>query len=402
MVLGLCVFATAGVVSGAVAEGQASLVAPAPPPPPSLPTGYTVSGRVLCGDTQRPARFATVMLLPAEEDDRGSGRGRRLTARTDLDGNFNVGNVAPGDYFVTGQMTGYVNQASQVEAVLSAGSDTTTALSGVPEVHVGAGGASTQLTLQRGAVIAGTVMWDDGSPAGGVQVSAQTAPTSGVSSTSASQVQAPGAGRFGIGSGAGLGGFAGFGGGMTDDRGNFRVTGLAPGSYVLRANVQAPVPSRAGDAGFTRTLNLSVYAPNKVRRTDATTIVLTAGEERDDVAVTLGLAALHSVTGTVSSTSAAVRSGSVSLTDQTDSTLNRTGVINADGSFAVPYVPAGNYTLRVNASANAVGGYGRGVAVSTSGSSAVHFQPLQESVTVVDSDLTGLSLNVTPSTGVSQ
>ncbi len=345
------------------------------------------------------------MLLPAAtQQGQGSfgGRGRRLTGRTDLDGNFAIQNVDPGDYFVVGQMTGYVNQIVAIEAALSAGTDVGAAAAGTPEVHVGAGGASTQLMLQRGGVIAGTVMWDDGSPASGVQVSTQTAPTTGAASTSASQLPGPGQGQ---GPGRIVGAllaFGGFNNATTDDRGRFRISGLAPGTYVLRANVQAPAPQRPGDTGgFMRTLNLAVYAPDKMRRTDATAITVAPGEERDDVPVTLGLGALHNVSGTVSSTSAAVRSGSVNLTDQTDSSLNRMGIINADGSFSVPYVPAGNYTLRVNASANVMGA-GRGGAGSGTSGSTVRFQPLQESVTVVDSDLTGLSLNVTPVTTSSQ
>lgn len=401
----VCLFEALGVgrmpkAQGSPAPPVAAPMIPAAPPPQA--SGYTVTGRVLCADTQRPARFAQVMLLPAtQEEGGGFGRGRRLNARTDLDGNFTMNGVEAGDYYVTGQMTGYINQTSQVEQVLSAGGDTSSALSGIPEVHVSAGGASTQLTLQRGGVIAGTVTWDDGSPASGVQVSAQPAPTTTASantSGSASQLQAGGA-RLGLG-GAAFG-FIGFGGSMTDDQGRFRVSGLAPGVYVLRASVQAPAPQQ-GDRGFTRTLNLAVYAPDKMRRAEAATITLAAGEEHDDVGVTLGLSALHSVSGVVSSTSAAVRSGSVSLTDQTDSSLNRMGVINPDGSFVVPYVPAGNYTLRVMASANVGYGFGRGGGSGSSSSSTVRFQPLQESVTVVDSDLTGLSLNVTPSTTSSQ
>ena len=389
-----------------LAAGRTPKAQGAPPPPgvpqiPAIPqvSGYPVTGRAICGDTQRPARFAEVMLIPATED-QGGGRGRRLSARTDLDGNFTVNGVEPGDYYVAGQMTGYINQSQQVEAALRAGGDTSTALAGIPEVHVSAGGATTQLTLQRGGVIAGTVTWDDGTPANGVQVSAQPAPTTGTGtgSTGSSQLQT---GSFRLGIGGAPFGFAAYGGAMTDDEGRFRVSGLAPGSYLLRASVQAPAPQR-GDGGFTRTLNLSVYAPNKMRRTDATAITLAAGEERDDVGVTLGLAGLHSVSGVVSSSSAAVRSGSVSLTDQTDSSLNRTGVINPDGSFLVPYVPPGNYTLRVMASANAGYGFGRGGGQGSASTSTVRFQPLQESVTVVDSDLTGLTLNVTPSTASSQ
>ena len=187
----------------------------------------------------------------------------------------------------------------------------------------------------------------------------------------------------------------GFAGSQTDDRGRFRLSGLAPGSYYLRASVQAPAPARPEDRNFGRTLNISVYAPDKVRRTEAATITLAAGEERDDVNVVMGLAALHNVSGTVGASSAAVRSGTVNLTDQTDSSLNRTGTIAADGSFVVAYVPTGNYTMRVSASSQAAS-FGRGG--GSSSEAAVQFQPVQESVTVADTDLTGISVTVTPAT----
>ena len=159
----------------------------------------------------------------------------------------------------------------------------------------------------------------------------------------------------------------------------------------------APAPQHGEDRPFTRNMNINVYAPDKVRRADAAAVTVAAGEEHDDVAVTLALAALHTVSGAVTAPGATVRSGSVSLTDQTDATLNRTGVINADGSFVVPYVPAGNYALRVNASAQAQGSGGRGGPGASA--DAVRFQPLQAAVTVADGDVTGVALTVTVANG---
>lgn len=363
---------------------------PPPPPPPPAPTGYPVTGRVTCADTQHAARFAQVTLIGAADSEGGFRGGGRLSARTDLDGNFVMPAVSPGDYYVTASMTGYVNTATLVQNALSAGGDPGPALAGVPLVHVGAGGGTTALSLQRGGVIAGAVQWDDGSPAAGIGVSAQPVPASsaaGVTSTTLAQLPATGRGPGG--------GFNGsFAGSQTDDRGHFRLSGLAPGSYYLRASVQAPAPVQGTERSFGRLLTLSVYAPDKVRRTDATPIVLAAGEERNDVNVLLGLAALHNVSGIVSASSASVHSGTVNLTDQTDSTLNRTGTIAPDGSFVVPYVPAGNYTLRVNASSQAAS-FGRGGISSDPG---VRFSPVQASVTVADTDLTGLAVTVTPAT----
>ena len=66
----------------------------------------SVTGTVILGDTQHPARFATVLLQPAkpgsvdEEDDRyggGRGFGGGMAGRTGLDGTFSIAGVTPGD-----------------------------------------------------------------------------------------------------------------------------------------------------------------------------------------------------------------------------------------------------------------------------------------------------------------
>ena len=62
----------------------------------------TVTGRVTCSDTQRAARFATVTLIGTDQAQEGQGGGgfgfgRRVTARTDMDGNYTV-QAEPGDY----------------------------------------------------------------------------------------------------------------------------------------------------------------------------------------------------------------------------------------------------------------------------------------------------------------
>ncbi len=384
LAIGLLLFA------GGAGLGWGQVVANVPPSlagSPNPPTGAMVTGRVVCADTQRAARFAQVVLVPtsteANEGEGGRGFGR-YSGRTDLDGNYSIAGVQAGDYYVTGQLTGYVNKTIDVQAAANSPQSNSAALTGVPVVHVSAGGASAQLSLQRGSVIAGRIQWDDGSPAAGVQVSAQ--PSSDSTSGQANGQGRPGGGFFGSGT-------------QTDDRGVFRLTGLASGSYVVRANVLAPAPQRGEGQAFARNLNIYVYAPDKMRRADAAAISLAAGEERDDVAVILGLAALHTVSGTVSATGAAVRSGSVTFTDQADATLTRTGVINADGSFLVPYLPAGNYALRVNASAQRQGQGGRGGPSTPAPTDAVRFQPLRAAVTVADGDVTGVALTVTVASG---
>ena len=348
--------------------------------------GGAVTGRVICSDTQHAARFANVMLIPVEEvsNPGRDGGGRRSGARTDLDGMFTAANVQPGDYYVSASSTGYVSDGALVAA---SGGDQASALAKLPTVHVAASSVSTvNVSLERGGVIAGRIQWDDGSPAAGVQVNAVAA----------------------VNNGQDLGRMYGFFGGpggnfaQTDDRGQFRLNGLAPGTYLVRANVQTPVPGDALGRGFGgRQMNVGMYAPGKVRRMDAQTVVLHAGEERDDVNVVMDLNALHRVTGRVGATAGTVASGTVRLTDSQDSTLTRSAQINSDGSYTLMYVPAGNYQLAVPFASSTPGQSGRtrGGDGQTNGTS---FQPFQQAVNVTDGDLTGVNVTLTPATQASK
>jgi hypothetical protein len=367
----------------------------AQPGQPATATG-TVTGRIICSDTQRPARFADVTLtaVPSGTDTR-QRFGPRGGARTDLDGVFTATNVAVGDYYATATATGYISQTGVLQAGLSnnATADAQAALARLPVVHVSAGASSTvNLTIERGAVIAGKMTWDDGSPAAGVQVSA-------VVQTPATAAGPQGQFAAFVG---GFGGGGNFGGG-TDDRGQFRLTGLAAGVYLLRATVVAPVAAGA-PATFSRTVGITLYAPGKVRKTDATAITLGAGDERDDVQFQLDLRALHKVSGHVNAVSGpTIGSGTVRITDSTDSTLTRTGQIGTDGSYVLNYVPDGTYTLTVpNAGPAPVGGVrangggGRGQMQGGQGGSSATYQPFQETLTVSGGDVTGVNVELSP------
>jgi len=352
----------------------------------------TVTGRVTCSDTQRAARFATVMLIGTEPAGGGNGNqfgfGRRVSARTDMDGNFTV-EAEPGDYYVTASAMGYASPVAEAAARLRSGASAADLLASLPQVHVAeAGGGSANITLDRGGVIAGKLQWDDGTPAAGVNVSVQTATTSTAPTTDLTRVVS----QLGGGFGGGLGGFQ-----TSDDRGYFRITGLAPGSYWVRATMMTP--SAEPGAGMQRMSSIVMYAPGKVRRTDAQTVTLKSGEERDDLQFVLDLSTLHTVSGHVGSTDdATIAAGVVRLTDTQDSSLSRMAMIQPDGSFVVQWVPAGTYTLAVSNASNVPRqGFGgrRGQQPDSSGT---NYAPFQESLTVTDTDVSGVGVTLTPST----
>ena len=164
----------------------------------------------------------------------------------------------------------------------------------MPRVLVATGGGTAQLSLERGAVLAGSIQWDDGSPASGVQVAAQPAPATGAGSATITAGPPNGSG-FGR-----PGGFPGYGnGGQTDDRGRFRLSGLAPGQLRPARERAVSVPQPPNGSRFVPLATLNVYAPDKLRQTEAAVFALVAGEERADLAVVLGLGGMHTVSGQV-------------------------------------------------------------------------------------------------------
>jgi len=156
-------------------------------------------------------------------------------------------------------------------------------------------------------------------------------------------------------------------------------------------------PSADPNAGTVqRVSSIVMYAPGKVRRTDAQVVTLKSGEERDDMVFMLDLSALHTVSGHVGATDeGSIATGVVRLTDSQDSSLTRMAMIQPDGSFVVQWVPAGTYTLAVSNASNMPRQPGRRGQQTEAGTS---YAPFQESLTVTDTDVSGVGVTLTPAT----
>ena len=359
---------------------------------PTGPTG-SVSGTVSVQDTQRPARFAQVMLQSVTT---GSGQGGdrfgggfgsfggASEARTDADGTFVMSGVAPGDYYVTAGAAGYIPERALLQTAVAAGADPAALLARIPVVHVVADSTSSvNVTLQRGGALSGHVLWEDGSPATGIPVTAVLNIPAAALPSSLQMIRSPGANSSSA---------------VTDDRGVFRISGMAAGDYLLQAVIQSS--GQYGGAPRPQMVStVRVYAPGVFHKAAAKPVTVHVGEERDDVRMTIDLRGLHMVAGHASSASAGqnIASGRVTLTDPTDPALQLMGSIQADGTFTVHYVPPGSYTLQIagaSTQANSgFGGRGRGGGTSSSGTS---FQPLSMAITVTDGDLTGVAAMLTP------
>ena len=155
-----------------------------------VPTMGTVTGQVMCGDTQRPARFANVALINQSRisgsniykargpDDVGT---IWLGTTTGVDGHFEIDALTPGDYYVIAWAKGYVLPIGRlVSAKPPTDEEVAKLVDGlmrdVPIVHISAAGTEhTAVTMQRGGVVVGRVTYDDGSPVAGANVQVEIA-----------------------------------------------------------------------------------------------------------------------------------------------------------------------------------------------------------------------------------
>jgi hypothetical protein len=337
-----------------------------------------VRGVVIDAETKRPVRLAQVQLIEqgsVKDGTHGLLMAGNSFGRTNLEGQFDLQHVAPGDYYVIAQAPGYVSERTLLQVQQAAGADLGSLLAALPQVHVGDGASgSAQVTLQRGGVLSGRAEWEDGSPAAGISLTAQVSQ----GSRPALAPRVPGFGPAPL--------FA-----TTDDRGGFRIAGLAPGDYVLMLTVNPGEPDGAVARGIFASVR--VYAPGVFRLRDAQVYNMGRGDERSDAHITIDLHGLHTITGSASSTQPdeAVASGRISLLDADTNTPVSFGTVQPDGSFTLVAIPAGNYRLQISgASSRAVA---RG---SDSTTPIVNYKPFSQTVVVSDTDVTGLALSLTP------
>ncbi len=364
-------------------------VQPANSAPAGTVTG-TVTGTVYAQDTRRPIRFAQVQLVSVTSVTNPSGGGRfggsnfgASGARTEVDGTFTATNVAPGDYYVTASALGYVSERALLTVAAANGADPAQLVAALPTVHVDAGTAnSVAVTLQRGGTVGGKLLWEDGSPAAGISITAVN-PAAPPGSQISPLILALPQGSFGLST-------------TTDDRGEFRIAGLPGSDYQIQALLPASRQNGFGAARGGVVSVLRVYAPGVFRKSAAKSYTVRAGDERTDVRIVIDLRSLRTVSGQVNSSDATqnVASGGVTITDASDSSLVLRGTIAADGSFNVRYVPPGNYVLAINgASTRASVGFRGG---GTSTEPVVSFQPLSQPIVVTDTDLSGFTASLVP------
>ncbi len=375
----------------------------------------TVTGHVTCGDTQRPARFAQVMLFgvpkdlapppdPSRTPDAAQIKAAMQTmggmnlvqTQTGIDGSFTAANVAPGDYYVFASVPGYVQPASMVQAAHDAGADLSKPLPGVPMVHVSADrSVSSDVTVERGAAITGKVVWDDGSPVSRAIVTLE--------STKSDAKKLPA--QFGmLGMAGSLGGAGVFS--ITDDLGQFRISGLASGDYLVKASLQfnsgfAMQSGVMNMKGLMANKPLVIYAPAALHKSAAKPVTLHAGDEQRDQLITIDLSSMHSVSGQVASIEDhhGINSATVQLIDASDKDFVRSAEVDASGNFTVTFLPPGTYNVTVTDAEDTEPSKKKqtGLIRFSQDQTVRSYADGKASVIVTDSDVTGQILELTPS-----
>jgi hypothetical protein len=236
------------------------------------------------------------------------------------------------------------------------------------------------MTVVRGSVITGTVRDGLGRPLPDVTVAALRYAVS--FQTGERTLQSVPIGSAGQVS-AGYSPDAFPGTAVTDDRGEYRIYGLAAGEYLVSASARPPRGSPlvstevhqitaadvqralqllrgsnlgpAGEApaggqrsaGSSRVDYVPVYHPAAIARQDAATITLGPSEERSGVDVLLRLVPTASISGVVTTPDGSPLSGAqVSVIDPGATRGVRITRSNLDGEFLIPGVPPGRYQLQ--------------------------------------------------------
>jgi hypothetical protein len=322
----------------------------------AAPTGTAViRGRIVAVDTGAPIRRAQVRATS------GGGRGRLTT--TDAEGRFEFKDLPAGRWDISASKAGFVTLRYGQRRPFEAGRPIELADKQVMD--------RADVSLPRGAAITGHVFDEFGDPIAGARVVVM---------------------RYQVVQGIRRLTPTG-GGDQSDDTGAFRVFGLMPGDYYVSATVRAlPVDDPADATSYAPT-----YFPGTGSVTEAQKVTVGLGQEQGNVSFSLLPVRTVRVMGTVIDSSGAPLTGGVLMLSPSDQVgagfggpLGQNGTrIAGDGTFTIPNVAPGSYTLIATS-----GGPGGGAARGRFGGAGPvpDIELATVPLTVGNEDLTGITM----------
>jgi protocatechuate 3,4-dioxygenase beta subunit len=300
------------VVAQVVASSQGQRGAPPRDQQPAQKGTATVRGRVLAGDTGKPLRRARLTLTRVGGDNQ--------TASTDADGRYEFSELVAGTYRMRVSRSGYLTLQYGQRRPLELGKPF--------EVRDRETVDNGDFTLPRMSIITGRVSDEVGDPLEGVMVMALRSRYW----EGARQLIPTGQGFV-----------------QTDDAGQYRLLGLAPGTYYVSATTRETWA--VNQNGVRTVMGYSpTYFPGMTALSDAKRITLGLGAEAGNTDFSLAIGRAATITGTAFD-SRGRPFPSVNVSDQVrGEDFARFGSINraqvaADGSFTIRAVPPGQYKL---------------------------------------------------------
>jgi protocatechuate 3,4-dioxygenase beta subunit len=269
-------------------------------------TKSSLQGSVVDSKSGQPIKGAEVMLRPF-----GENRGEPASAVSDAEGHFSFDTVAPGRYRLNASKNGYLSRDPRFSAGLR---------SSVVTVTQGQQTADVVVRLVQSGVIAGRVATEGDEPVPNVSVQAMKY----VYQNDKRQLSDVGTAT-------------------TNDRGEYRIWGLAPGKYYIRATHPRGEAVRPGGQVY-----VPIFYPNVTDPSRTQPIELHPGDEA--TGIDLSFVSQHSVrmSGRVLNTNSQPDKGAqVTLIGGSGSMSFPVGQATADakGNFEIRGVPPGSYTL---------------------------------------------------------
>ena len=336
-------FAFLGLMSCALVAGDAGaqqvIINGSPPPFPIQLSGMgqrdvktgtgRIRGRIVAADSGVPVRRAQVRITGNEL--------AMKTSLTDGEGRFEFRDLPAGRFTLTAQKPGYMTVQYGQTRPFESGKTIELAEAQVMD--------KAEIAMPRGSVIAGRIADEFGDPIADATVSAMR------SMWSNGRRRLQQTGRVA----------------QTNDLGQYRIFGLAPGEYYVSATLRggdmamlemAMVSATAaggfaGPSGSTPTSGYApTYFPGTTNGSDAQRIALSVGQEAQGTDFALLLVRMAKITGTVISSDGKPAEGTtinaLPRTSGGDFVFGPSTSARSDknGNFALSNVPPGEYTLQ--------------------------------------------------------